>query len=70
VQTMIVLKISLYILIHTEIKLGVIFLELTVVVDSRLCQLYGRGLCMIGSPSMLLSLSMILKRICVCLNRA
>jgi hypothetical protein len=38
VQTIIPFKRKSIYIIHTEIKLGVMFLELTVVVDSRLCQ--------------------------------
>jgi hypothetical protein len=46
-------------LMNMDIKLRATCHGLTIVVESRLCQLYDRDLCMIGSSSILLSLSMI-----------
>jgi hypothetical protein len=66
VQTMIVLKGGLYILIQIEINLEVIFLGLNAVVESRLCQLYCRRLvCMVYSSNVLWFCPN-LKGTCVC----
>jgi hypothetical protein len=68
VQTMIVLKGVLYILIHTEINLRVIFLGLTVVVDSRLCQLYCQRLIRMIESSNILWFCLDFKREPVCVQ--
>jgi hypothetical protein len=54
VHIMIVVKGSLYILMHVDIKVRDTYFGLTVVVESRLCQLHGqRPVCMIDSLNVL-----------------